>query len=63
MQPSLPVFSQASIGKLNSVYFSASAMPGDPAVLEGVSATLSAVNLLNFVAVKFPPFWPDNIET
>ena len=41
-------------------------MPGDPAVLEGVpaafSAALSAVDLLNTVAVKLPPFWPDNIE-
>ena len=38
-------------------------MPGDPAVLEGVPAALSAADLLNNVPVKLPPFWPDNIET
>ena len=37
-------------------------MPGDPAVLEGVPATLSAADLNNF-AVKLPLFWPENIET
>ena len=41
-------------------------MPGEPAVLkevEGVPTTLSAANLLTAIAVKLPPFWPDNIET
>ena len=38
-------------------------MPGDSAVLEGVPADLLATNLLNAVAVKLPPFWPDIIET
>ena len=41
-------------------------MPGDPAVLEDakdVSAVLSTDNLLAAVAVKLPPFWPDNIKT
>ena len=38
-------------------------MPGNPAILEGVPAALSAAELLNNVAVKLPPFWPDNIET
>ena len=38
-------------------------MPGDPAVLEGVPAPLSATDLLMAVAVKLPPFWPENIET
>ena len=38
-------------------------MPGDPAILQGVPAALSAADLLNTVAVKLPPFWPDNIET
>ena len=41
-------------------------MPGDPAVVEEakrVPAILSATDLLNIVAVKLPPFWPDNIET
>ena len=38
-------------------------MPGDTAVLEGVPAALSATNLLMAVAVKLPPFWPENIET
>ena len=41
-------------------------MPGNPAVVkeaERVPAVLSATDLLNTVAVKLPPFWPDNIET
>ena len=38
-------------------------MPGDPAILEGVLATLSMADLLNAVAVKLPLFWPDNIKT
>ena len=38
-------------------------MPGDPAVIKGVPATLSATDLLKTVAVKLPPFWPDNIKT
>ena len=37
-------------------------MPGDPAILEGVPATLTNVDLLNDVAIKLPPFWPDNIK-
>ena len=41
-------------------------MPGDPAVVKEakiVPVVLSAANLLNAVAVKLPPFWPDNIQT
>ena len=40
-------------------------MPGDPAVLEDTEdvLVLSATNLLAAVAIKLPPFWPDNIET
>ena len=38
-------------------------MPGDPAILKIVPAALSTADLLNAVAVKLPPFWPDNIET
>ena len=41
-------------------------MPGDPAVVDGaqiVPAVLYAADLLMAVAVKLPPFWPDNIET
>ena len=37
-------------------------MPGDPAILEGVPATLSTADLLNNVTVKLPLFWPENIE-
>ena len=38
-------------------------MPRDPAVLEGVPATLKAADLLNTDVVKLHPFWPENIET
>ena len=40
-------------------------MPGDPAALDGRAEglVLTAADLLNSVAVKLPPFWPDNIET
>ena len=41
-------------------------MPGDSAVVteaERVPTVLSTADLLNIVAVKLPPFWPDNIET
>ena len=41
-------------------------MPGDPAVFEeakNVPAFLSAANLLAAIALKLPPFWPNNIET
>ena len=41
-------------------------MPGDPAIVkeaERVPTVLSATDLLNTVAVKLPPFWPDNIKT
>ena len=41
-------------------------MPGDPAVLreaKNVFTALSAANLLTAVAVKLPPFWPDNVKT
>ena len=38
-------------------------MPGDPAVLKGVPIALPAADLLNAVAVKLSPFWPNNIET
>ena len=40
-------------------------MPGDPAVFDGaqiVPDVLSAADLLMYVAVKLPPFWPDNIK-
>ena len=37
-------------------------MPGDPGVIEGVPSSLSTTDLLNAVAVKLPPLWPDNIE-
>ena len=41
-----------------------STMPGDPAVLDEASTiVLAAADLLMNVAVKLPPFWPDNIET
>ena len=48
---------------LAGVFFQLFVMPGDTAVLEGVPAALSATNLLMAVAVKLPPFWPENIET
>ena len=38
-------------------------MPGDQAILKGVPAALSAADHLNNFAVKFPLFWPENIET
>ena len=38
-------------------------MPGNPAVIEVIPAALSTADLLNAVAVKLPPFWPDDIET
>ena len=38
-------------------------MPGDPAVLEDTTLALTTTDLLNAVAVKLPPFWPDSIET
>ena len=40
-------------------------MPGDPSVLEGVPVPTALItpDLLHTVAVKLPPFWPDNIET
>ena len=41
-------------------------MPGDPTVVDGadiVPTALSAADLLMAVAVKLPPFWPDNMET
>ena len=37
-------------------------MPGDPALLQGVPAALSATNLVNPNAVKLPQIWPKNIE-
>ena len=41
---------------LDGVSFQLLDMSGDPAVLEGVLAALSAAGLLNNVAVKLPPF-------
>ena len=47
---------------LDSVFLSASglrpvfAMPGDPAVLNGAPAVLTAADLLMAVAVRLPPF-------
>ena len=40
-------------------------MPGDPAALDDrvEGPILTAADLLHSVAVKLPPFWPDNIET
>ena len=40
-------------------------MPGDSTVREGVlvPAALTAADLLNPVAVKLPPFLPENIKT
>ena len=38
-------------------------MLGDPAVLGDTDYALTTADLLNNVAVKLPPFWPDNIET
>ena len=38
-------------------------MPGNPTVLGDTAMALNAAVLLNAVAVKLPPFWPDNIET
>ena len=41
-------------------------MPGDPGVLDEaprVSAVLTAADLLMAVAIKLPPFWPNNIKT
>ena len=50
-----------SISGISSVFV----MPGDTAVLdkrpEGL--VLTAADLLNTIAVKLPPFWPDNIQT
>ena len=37
-------------------------MPGNSAILEGDPAALYTANLLNTVALKWPPFWLDNIE-
>ena len=51
---------------LDSASLSADAMPGDPAVVKEVDrvpVALSATDLLTAIAVKLPPFWPDNIET
>ena len=68
-------FSQACIGKLSvsarrCFCFSfwcwlSFTMPGDPAVLDkrAKGLILTAPVLLHSVAVKLPPFWPDNIET
>ena len=46
----------------NSVFFQLFAMPGDPVVLEGVTSTLSAADLLNAVAMNLPLFCPENIK-
>ena len=50
-----------SVSGISSVF----AMHGDPAVLDErpKGLVLTAAYLLNTVAVKLPPFWPDNIET
>ena len=39
-------------------------MPGDPTILEEVPvpALLTTTDLLNTMAVKLPPFWPENIK-
>ena len=38
-------------------------MPRDPAVLGDTTTAMTTADLLNAVAVKLPPFWPDSIET
>ena len=40
-------------------------MPGDPATLGDTveGPILTAADLLHSVAIKLPPFWPDNIKT
>ena len=40
-------------------------MPGDPAFLKDTNhvPVLSPADLLVAIAIKLPPFWPDNIET
>ena len=38
-------------------------MPGNLAILGEAASVLTSADLLNAVAVKLPPFWPDNIET
>ena len=56
---------------LDGVFVSASgvglvfAMHGDPATLDdrAEELVLTAADLLHSVAVKLPPFWPDNIQT
>ena len=37
-------------------------MPGDPAIHDKAPAILTNADLLMAVAVKLPPFWPNNIE-
>ena len=37
-------------------------MPGDPAILNKRPEGLTGADLLNTVAIKLLPFWPDNIE-
>ena len=63
--PASLFFVQAYIGKrglfARECFFQLFAMPGDRAILKEVPAALSATYLLNPVAVKVPPFWPDNI--
>ena len=38
-------------------------MPGDPAPLKGVPTIFTPADLLNVVAVKLPPFWPETNKT
>ena len=38
-------------------------MPGDASIFEGVPDKVSSADLFNTVAMKLPPFWPENIET
>ena len=40
-------------------------MPGDPATFDyrAEGLVINVADLLHSVAIKLPPFWPDNIET
>ena len=57
---------QAYIGKQGFVAWQCLSFSCRHAIVEGaegVPTVLSAPDFLNTVAVKLPPFWPDNIET
>ena len=59
-------FSRSPLAKITPAsLFSSQARIGKHGflLLDSASAALTAADLLNAVAVKLPPFWPDNIET